>query len=533
MKVKLSDVGSLGWIDDIPPHDLSENPLAWSAARNVIFRSGLLERASGYAAGFDLTPTAAAYGLFSATKPDGTQFLIAGGATKVFSYTGTTENEITPATTMAAGVDARWSGGVLSGIVVLNCPDKHPQFITVANLDSGSTNFADLTNWPSSPTTTCRVMRPFKYFLFAGDMTEDSVRKPFKIRWSASAEPGALPASWVATTSNNAGSIDVSDSDGKVIDFLPLGDQLACYTENSIYLARFIGGTDAANRLVFSFQRVPVGQSGGMLGLNCGCDVPNLGHVVLGSNDVYLFNGTSTQSIIDKRLRRWLFDNIAPATRTRSFVVNHASDSEVWICFPFGSSATDCTKALVWQYGDGFPGTWGVRDLPSVTAGIHAAVAELSGPVYTGLTGVYDDLTGTYESNWPTAPVGRKTVLSATANLLYVVGNASNANGATFTAEVQRDYLAFGDAQRVKFFREIWPRFDGDGGQQIEISVGTAMSVNEPPSFQTAQTYTIGTSRAIYVNKAGRFLSLRMRSTSGTPWKLRSLDIDLQPQGVY
>jgi hypothetical protein len=79
-------------------------------------------------------------------------------------------NEITGSAT-AATQDTKWSGGELTGFIVLNESTIAPQFIAVSDLSTaGSTNVASLTNWPAN--TLCKVIRPFKYYLVAGNMTE-------------------------------------------------------------------------------------------------------------------------------------------------------------------------------------------------------------------------------------------------------------------------------------------------------------------------------------------------------------------------
>jgi len=278
MIVKFPDVGSLGWNADMPAHDLTEQPLTWSDVRNIAFRAGLVERVQGYAAGFDPTPTQAIYGLFAVTKAAGTSYIIGCGTSGVYDYTGTTENPIAGTTTLAATADTKWSGGELTGFLIVNESTVDPQFIAVEQL-GGATNLADLTNWPAS--TECKVIRPFKYFLVAGGLTESSTYYPYKVRWSTSAAPGTLPASWTASSSNDAGSTDLSGNFGPIIDMLPLGDQLAIYRSRGITMMRYVGGTDATNRLVMAFNDVAAGATTGILGLNCVVDVAGLGHVVL------------------------------------------------------------------------------------------------------------------------------------------------------------------------------------------------------------------------------------------------------------
>jgi hypothetical protein len=191
--------------------------------------------------------------------------------------------------------------------------------------------------------------------------------------------------------------------------------------------------------------------------------------------------------------------------------------------------------ALIWNYLDN---TWTMRDLPNATAGIHAICADGGGTTYAQLKTAatkFSDWTtaGTkYSDLSPSAGATRKTILASTDNLIYVIGNGNSANGALFSCEAERAYISMGDAQRVKYFRSVWPRFETDMSQEVEISVGVSMGVNELPSWQTV-TYTVGTSRKVDVNKSGRFLGIRVRSSSGTPWKLRSMDVDYELQGLW
>lgn len=523
MIVKFTDVGSAGWVADLPAHSLPEAPLGWSSVRNVTFRAGMMERAQGYLAGFDTTPTQTIYGLFYAVKAAGTAYLIGCGTNKVFDYTGTSENEITGTTVPAATADTKWSGGELTGFVVVNESTVAPQFIAVESL-GGATNLADLTNWPAS--TTCKVLRPFKYYLVAGNMTESGNSYQYKVRWSTAATPGAIPASWTASTSNDAGSVDLSGNYGPIVDMLPLGDQLVIYRERGMTMMRHVGGTDATNRLVMAFNDVPAGVTSGILGLNCVVDVAAVGHVVLSQSDLYIFNGTGTASVLDNRTRDWLRENIDSTNAKRSFLVNNADRSEVWACFPEPGQSS-CTKAIVFNYASN---TIGLRDLPGVTCGIHAPVTEASTETWTTVTGNWSDKTAITWDSLVQQSKFRKTVLGGAK--LYVIGNAETENGTSMISQAQREYIALGDHQRVKLIRSVWPRIEAAAGQEFEITVGTSMSADEAISWATAVTYTVGTSRYVPVNRSGRYMALRVR-TSGASWRIKSMDVDAQPQGVW
>jgi hypothetical protein len=524
MKRTFDNIGAVGFNGDLPAHDLPEDPLAWSSITNMGFRGGLAERVQGYAAGFDLTPTEAHYGLFSSTQADGTKYVIGCADNKVYSYNNTTERDITASVTVAATADTKWSGGIISGLLVLNETANAPTFIAVSALGSGG--LAALTNWPDS--TLCKTLRPFKYFLVAGYMTESSTAYPYKVRWSTSAVPGALPASWLAATDNDAGSVDLSADDGVIVDMVPFGDQLAIYRNGGsagggITMMRYTGGSE-----VMVFNRVPSASGGGIIGLNCVADVPGVGHVVLSASDLYVFNGTTIKSVLDKRIRRWMQNNISTTNGKRSFVVHHARNNEVWACFPESGEGA-CTKAIIWNY---YEDSLGVRDLPNATAGIHDEISEQTPITFDAISGTFATVTSTFNSVDPSSTAS-KTVLSSTDNKLYVIGNGTDKAGSALIGQLERTGISLGDGQRLKYVRGLWPRIDATVGQQIEVTVGMQMSVDEAVTWGSPTIYTVGTSRFVPVNRAGRYVALRLRSPSGEAWRMKSFDMDFEPKGLW
>ena len=107
---------------------------------------------------------------------------------------------------------------------------------------------------------------------------------------------------------------------------------------------RWVGGTS-----IFAFNKAR--SASGMMAANCVTDIP-LGHVVLTNGDVVLFNSSEEKSILDGRMKRYLFSTIDSTNYKRSFVVSNIIDSEVLICYPT-SGNTDCDRAIVWNWKTG------------------------------------------------------------------------------------------------------------------------------------------------------------------------------------
>ena len=59
-------------------------------------------------------------------------------------------------------------------------------------------------------------------------------------------------------------------------------------------------------------------------------------HVVVGSEDIYLFGGHpgSIQPISDTRVRRFFFNNLNPLHEERMFMLRYQQKDEIWICYP-------------------------------------------------------------------------------------------------------------------------------------------------------------------------------------------------------
>ena len=120
MLKKVATLGQLGVNKDLQSQELPDN--AFSDCMNVRFRNGSLQRMKGEQKIFD-TPAVTPYWLqpyYSATQ----QFLVHAGLNAVYADTYTagvpTRTNITPTVAPTGGVDDRWTGGVLNGVLVMN-----------------------------------------------------------------------------------------------------------------------------------------------------------------------------------------------------------------------------------------------------------------------------------------------------------------------------------------------------------------------------------------------------------------------------
>ena len=508
MIVKIPDVGQ-GVNYDLSPDELLVG--AWNDVTNMRFANGYAQKFKGLQQVFADTTVSAYY--LTHFETGNSKFWVHAGTAKVFADDGTTRTEITPAAPFTGGIDDRWGGGVLGGVLVMNNGVNVPHFWG----GNPANKLATLTGWNSA--WRANVVVPFKNYLVALNILKTATRFSSMVKWSHSAVPGAIPTSWdEADVTKDAGEQDLAETTDALVDALPLGDSLILYKERSMYSMAFIG-----QPFIFRFQRIP--GSVGMLNKGCGVVTP-AGHVVLTAGDVVLFDGQQTQSIANGQVRRFIFDSVDSTNFKKAFVVKNLIDNEVLICFPTPGS-TACTKAAVWNWQSK---AWGVRDLPNVTYGAEGQLSE-------GITEVWSNDADTWaedETTWGQSadlePNQDRLLLSTTAKIAaFDVGRKDF--GVVMPSKLERTGLSFDEPAGVKLFRGVWPRIDAPSGTVVRISIGASMTPNGAPNWGAPVPFTVGEDVKTDAFAQGRYLALRIESEGF--YRVRSVNLDIVPTGGF
>lgn len=509
--VKIGNLGAIGVVIDQPAHELPVN--AFTRAVNFRFRDGCAERIEGEVKIF-AAPLVTPYFITSYQNATSRCFIHA-GVGRVFSDAGDTRTEITPATAFTGTQDDRWTGGTLNGVLVLNNGVEQPVYWGGNVAD----DLATLPGWDSTWRAKC--VRPFKNYLVALDITKSSTRLPHMVKWSASAVPGAIPASWdAANAALDAGEVDLAEEPSLMVDQLPMGDVNVIYKERAMFSMTYGG-----HPYIWSFRRLP--GDVGALARGCVASIPQ-GHVVLTSGDVILHAGQGPQSIISGRLRRWLFSNIDTTTYKRSFVVANPPRNEVWVCVPLAGDAVP-SLALVWNYQ---ADTWSTRELSAATYGTVGQLTDGKAETWDSNTDVWSDDTVMWNASKLSASESR-LLTTSTAPRINVTEGHSRFNGSTYTSILERTGLALDAPAVVKTVRAMFPRIDGPAGAKIQIEFGAAMKAEEAPIYSEPVTYTIGTTFKVDSFATGRFLAFRFSSTDNQLWRIKSYDIELSARGKF
>jgi hypothetical protein len=484
----------------------------WSGGYNVRVRNGSAERFSGIEAIF--TPSFDPYYLdcFASST---TRFGVYAGLSAIACHDGTTETVITGAWTTGTA-DDRITGGAFQGSYLFNNGTDDPVYWN----GSPASACAAFPAWPSG--WTADVIRPFREFIFALSITRSGVKEPHTYAFSTAAQPGTMPASWTAAATNQAGDNFVV-SPGELVDGVAHNDAFYLFKSASVWELRWTGGN-----YVFSRTRVP---GSGMLAPNCGISTP-VGMVVLTAGDVVLHSGLQEQSIANGYIRDWIFQTMNRDNWGRCFVCQNPSKFEVLVCFPSIGKAS-CDRAAVWNWADR---TWSIRYLPDATCGGHGQIpASVDTDTWSLRTEPWseagdDDLWVPSEY----APNDARLVLgtiSGHGNGLFDQGNTDF--GVAITSRMECRGVHLDDPQRVKLLKGIYLMLDAVDGAQVTVQPGSAMLPDAQPTWKAVKAFTKGTSQKVDCFTSGRYLAYRIGSSGRLGWRIRSMQIDVEPQGLF
>ena len=290
--------------------------------------------------------------------------------------------------------------------IIINNGRDAPQHITAqTGTDlAAAVQFAKLTGWDSYfqlddtgaeigneiNAVTANIIIAEGNVLLAGGLVErdaagDLVRNLNSVvRASDVAAPGTIPQNWDPFRSTGtADEIVISDT-GLITAMLPLRGSVYVYTSDTITQLRITpqGLRSAVTTKEYgAISQASVFEFKGQ-------------HLVIGSDDIYLFSGNpgDIKSIADGRVRKFFYDNLHASFIEDIQVIRNQAFDELWICFSnLDSGDGSYNEALIWNYTDN---VWTKRDLPDVQ---NMAVGPIpgAGAARTIIT-VPDGTTGDY-----------------------------------------------------------------------------------------------------------------------------------------
>lgn len=468
-------------------------------------------------------PAAGAWRMLAA----GSDYWVYTGLTDAYVYDGLGHGDITPTVPFTGDANNQWNGGSLAGVLVVTNGKDAPHYWPIGGGDMVILPFSPGNSWAAEGIT-AKIVRPFRNFLVALDITRGGTNYPQLVKWSHPADPGTVPVSWDETdTMLDTGEAPLSEVDGELIDCLPLQDVNMIYKENSTTRMQFIGGV-----FVFSFRTVF--QTLGAIGQNCAVNIPEARQAVLGTEDIVVHNGQQAQSIADSRVRKNLFSSIASDVYKNAFVTTNPAFQEVWFCYP-ESGHTYPNVAWVWNWGTG---AWSKRALG------HPVILVPRSTNLTPTSLVWDGAVARWEESfkvWDVVESSRPSInIFGAYPLDTKLKMPDNPIEAPIGSWVERQGIGIpiksGEAPDIslrKFMRAVWPRINGATGAWIRIHVGYQENVNTPAVYTEIVDFQIGVDVKVDCRVSGRMFALKFESITNAAWKLYGYDLEVEISGRY
>jgi hypothetical protein len=528
MEYDINDLTSIGVVRDTPPYMLP--PEALTLGVNMRCSDGGLTRLLGWEQTF-ATPTVAPHFLMPVVTASGRLWLY-NSLTRSFVYDGSSHTEITRVSgNYTTGFTQDWNGTLLANIPIINNGSDPPQSWDPATV---GTKLIDLPNWPAG--YKAKVVRAFGPFLVAIHITKVGTVNPHLVKWSNPATPGSVPASWdPANPANDAGENDLPDvQSGLLRDMLPLGDTMYIYKDSSTWKMRFVGG-----RFIFDFGPGAWLTSVGILAPRCVCVTGDgLRQVVVTQDDIIWHNGNTVRSILDKKQKKRLFNEMDLVNYQTSFLFSNPAFNEVWFCYP-SAGQVQPDRALIMNYGEAGDEKWTVTEADGITFR-HAAIGGVE------LASEEDWEANENEWDFDDGPwselLRRRVVLAGTdAIKTYMLDRSQVRDGASFTSTVQRIGLALVgkkrngnpivDHQLMKMLTRMWPKIQGS---QVNIRFGSQQVVDGPVTWGATVTYNPVTQA--YADPgpvSGRAVGWEITHILNESWRLDGYKIEMMNLGNF
>ena len=432
------------------------------------------------------------------------------GTNNIWAIEGTNFYDITYAGMQTIANPSQWSATLLNGIPVFS----NGKDVLLYWDGSGGTDALAIPGFPAA--TSVKFVVAFRFHLFGLNVDGPAGQFENQIIWSDATDPGALPASWTPGASNEAGSAILADTRGKCICGVPLNSQLMIYKNESVYPVEY-AGQQPDN--IFTVR--PANRSLGALGPHTVVDLGDK-HLVVGNDDVCLFDGVNVKSIAENRVKYALANTIDETYADNSFVVRDLNKRETWVCVP-ESGSQFATIAHIW---DERRDTWVTRDLTNIRHATVGFVTDTSAnSTWNADSQVWDaDLSAWNEGS--TGSITRVTV--AEQNTLYV---EDTTDAISVTAQIAKYDLAFGDDAQSKIINGVWIRGTGLGFANIEFRLGSRADTDASITWQAWQpAKSDGTLTIPEID--GRYISIEVRATSTSEWTINRIVFDWKYNGL-
>ena len=397
------------------------------------------------------------------------------------SYTGMT----------TIGDKNKWSCSDLSGVPIVNHPERTPMYMTQA-----MSKFEELP-WKAGQTwkqagKACYLMVAHKQFLFAFGCIDNGKYTPDSVRWSSVADIGGVPNTWdELDTTNVAGYTQLGGSGGAIIGAIPLRDSLVIYRTHGISVIDYIGG-------VYVWRIRHFNSSIGLLASQAVVEVRGT-HYFLSDGDVYKTDGNSLSSIATSRVKK-RFSYINKDEFNSCYAVHNPPFSEVIFFIPT-SGSNHCDIAFVYNYEYD---SWYSRDMPeNVRCKFGMIIGKPNN--WDSLTTTWDGFSSTWDHDTSTAFNNIIMCLMPQNGTeppkLVSLSSILGTNEVVFNSIIERTDLLISNLDEATTIQQIYPHITSPNA--VGIQIGSQQSPNGPVTWKPEVTFDPNTDRKVDMRTTG------------------------------
>lgn len=312
----------LGYFPDAEP----QTPGAMVECTNIV----------PYEAGMKTAPTPVRIGLPALNGPclgaavlrdlTGNARFLAGTSTAIYESNGTAWVDVSQGTApYSVAASDGWDFAQFGNTALAATPTKRIQRST-----SGA--FAEITAAPK-----CHIIESVNGFVMALN-TDETVYGTSPDRWWCSALYD--DTDWTPAVSTQSTTGRLIDGLGAITAGKRFGSDMIAYKERGIFLGRYAGPPAVWDWTTISEDVGCVGREAVV--------ITNVGHVFVGQDNIYVFDGTRPIPVGDP-VRQWWADNSSGQYRDRTKLLWDRQNSLVWMFFPSKTSDGAADYCLVFH----------------------------------------------------------------------------------------------------------------------------------------------------------------------------------------
>ncbi|MGI0024996.1 MAG: hypothetical protein ACREA4_07620, partial [Nitrososphaera sp.] len=275
---------------------------------------------------------------------------------------------------------------------------------------------------------------------------------------------------WSANAGNTAGSITVRDMDSPMRAAAPLGDRIAVYTDNSLYIVTYLGSP-----FYFGIQPAVTGIGAVSKGAVTSLGRQNYG---LSKDGFWTTDGVTYVYIDEPDLRSWFSARVN--TRNYSKVVSwHDRENHQVVWYYSTASNTENNEGVGYDY---INQCWSIYD--------YGRASAIERKVF------------------------RFPLSGSTAGRVFRQNDTQNSAGAGVTSFLETNPLPIGDARYFKDLFRLYVAAD-EVSVDFEVQVSGIPNLNTSPSYGSRNIVSAGNAfLPLNIKESGRFASLRFEATA-------------------